>query len=247
MSWWTFTVVGLVALAAVAGAAWTDRRNRQRREHILSDPPDRDVPGLAPGVAPDYVLPGDATGSRVGRVPRAARDDGEGAAGTTAPTEDEAGATALPERIAVATALRERIARATAIEGGWARDAFVTDEAERWAVVEQPVVLVTGAVHAFRELFPALAQARERRSGLVVVAQSFDQATLDTLVMNKVNGKLDCVAVRAPSEAALAVAAMAVGGRVVDEGSVRSGHVPPGALGTCATWVSAGAQSWALD
>jgi hypothetical protein len=215
--WWVLVTLGLAAVAALAAAAWTDRRTRERRDAILNGPPATPVPGLGAAANPQYVLPDDAAKT----PPEPLADDRR-------------------------HALQDAVAKATVIEGGWARDRFVTDPVTRWAVVEGPVVLVTPAVRAFRELWPALAAARDRDAGLVVVATAFDAATLDTLVMNATSGTLACAAVRCPGEAALGVAAMATHARVVPTASLQAGFVTKEMLGTCVTWVSAGAQSWAL-
>jgi chaperonin GroEL len=142
--------------------------------------------------------------------------------------------------------LRVRLNQATALEGGWTRDRFITDPTSRWAVVTTPVVLVTPAVHAFRELWPAIAVARQQETGLVVVATAFDTASLDTLVVNATTGRLHCVAVRAPSDNALAVVAMATDATVVDRTSLQSGYLPPVNLGHCVVWISNPTHSWAL-
>ena len=57
MSWWTLIVLGLAAVAALLGAAWTDRRNAARREAAATRPPARPIPGLAESVQPTYVWP----------------------------------------------------------------------------------------------------------------------------------------------------------------------------------------------
>jgi hypothetical protein len=221
MSAWVLVAVGLAAAAALAGAAWTDRRNRQRREAAIQAM-------LAPGGA---AGPDTASNTASGPAP------GPASGLPAKPSLDD------EQREQIRAAIRT----ATVIEGGWARSDFVTDEPGRWAVAAHPVVLVTPAVASFRELLPAVEAARAAGTGLVVVATQFGTATLDTLVMNAVTSKLPGVAVRAPSQNALGVAAMATGGEVADTPALKAGYLPKGTLGTCATWVSAGAQSWALD
>ncbi|MDR1079025.1 MAG: hypothetical protein LBL55_10310 [Propionibacteriaceae bacterium] len=220
MDWSVLVGVALLALVALLGGAWVDRTNRLRRQAAWAEPPERVVPGLA------------ADKGKPSYVPAHAFD------------QARAGQPLTP---AQRQRLERAIERSTSLEGGWARDRFVTDPETRWAVLWRPLVLVAERIDSFRELLVPIEQARRLDCGLVVVAGGFDPASLDTLSVNALSGRLDCLAVRCPGPQALAVAAMAVGGDVVETSQLQAGWLAPGAWGRPAVWVSAQSQSWAID
>ncbi|MDR1386127.1 MAG: hypothetical protein LBJ44_00760 [Propionibacteriaceae bacterium] len=244
MEWSVLAGAAALALVALLGAAWTDRTDRRRRQERLADPPERAVPGLEPDRGrPTYV-------------PAHSFD------------QARAGQPLSPDRRQY---LARAIERATSLEGGWARDRFVTDPETGWAVLWRPLVLVTERIDSFRELLPAIERARLQDCGLVVVASAFDDASLDSLAVNALSGRLDCLAVRcppdrptttpgagsarrrgrldpaAPRHQALAVAAMAAGTAVIESSQLRSGWLGTGGLGHPVVWVSDRSQSWAID
>ncbi|MDR1450364.1 MAG: hypothetical protein LBI84_09235 [Propionibacteriaceae bacterium] len=217
MDWWLVIAAALAAAASLAAAAAADRRSRRRRDEILASPPARTIPGLPKDApAPSYIRP-DAAECRL------------------APS-DEAGRAALAARLE----------RAVPLAGGWANGRFAADPVTRQAVLAAPVVVCAAAVQAFRELWPAAAAARRRDTGLVVVAASFDASVIDALLANTAAGTMACLAVRCPSEAAVAALAAVAGGAVFDAASLRSGYLPAAALGSCDTWVSGPDSSWVL-
>jgi hypothetical protein len=139
------------------------------------------------------------------------------------------------------------VAAAAPLAVGWADDRFRTDPASGWAVVDNPLVLVTEAVTAFRELLPLAAAVRqEPAAGLVVAARSFDAATLEALAANLAHRKLSALAVVSPTPESLAAVAAATAAVVVAPADLRAGYLPRAALGTCQTWVSDAVRSWVL-
>ncbi|MDR1265917.1 MAG: hypothetical protein LBK42_10265 [Propionibacteriaceae bacterium] len=141
---------------------------------------------------------------------------------------------------------RSSVDLGSALAGGWADDRFVTDRARGWAVLDHPLVLVAEQITAFRQLWPALARCRRAETGLVVVAADFDPATVATLAVNVVWGRLAAVAVRCPDPAAREAVARATGAKPMRLADLLSGYLPADGLGTCATWVSDAGHSWAL-
>ncbi|MDR1213603.1 MAG: hypothetical protein LBK54_05910 [Propionibacteriaceae bacterium] len=219
MDWSVLGGVALLALVALLGGAWVDRTNRLRRRAALAEPPERVVPGLEPDRGKPHYVP------------------------THAFDQARAGQPLTPDQ---RQRLEQAIAKSTSLEGGWARDRFVTDPDTRWAVLWRPLVLVAERIGSFRELLAPIEEARRLDCGLVVVADGFDPASLDTLSVNALSGRLDCLAVRCPGPSARAVAAMAVGASVVETSQLRAGWLGPDSLGRPAVWVSAQAQSWAI-
>ncbi len=106
---------------------------------------------------------------------------------------------------------------------GYVSPYFVTDPERMEAVLEDAYVLIHGAkISSMTEFLPLLEKVAQTKKPLLVIAEDVDGEALSTLVVNKIRGLLQVVAVKAPGfgdrrKAMLGDMAVLTGGEVVSE------------------------------
>jgi chaperonin GroEL len=85
------------------------------------------------------------------------------------------------------------------LDRGYLSPYFVTDAARMAAVLDNPYILLhEKKLSHMKELLPVLEQIAQAGSPLLIIAEDVEGEALATLVVNKLRGTLQCVAVKAP-------------------------------------------------
>jgi len=106
---------------------------------------------------------------------------------------------------------------------GYKSPYFVTDNNTMTAVMNKPLILITeDRVTTAKQFLPILEACSQQSRGLVVIADDIDGEALSTLVVNKMRGILNAVAIKAPDfgdkkKASLEDIAILTGGTVVSK------------------------------
>jgi len=106
---------------------------------------------------------------------------------------------------------------------GYLSPYFVTDPERMEVVLENPVILIhEKKISSMKDLLPLLEQVARAGRPLVIIAEDVDGEALATLVVNKLRGTLQAVAVKAPGfgdrrKAMLEDIAILTGGRAITE------------------------------
>ena len=86
------------------------------------------------------------------------------------------------------------------LDRGYQSPQFVTNADRMEAVVENPYILITDKkISAMQDLLPILEQAMQMTKDFVIIADDIDGEALATLVVNKLRGTMNLLALRAPS------------------------------------------------
>ena len=124
------------------------------------------------------------------------------------------------------------------VDRGFISPYFITNPDRMEAALDDPMILVTDKkISAVNDLLPALEKILQVSKNLVIVAEDVEGEALATLVVNKLRGILNCVAVKAPGfgdrrKAMLEDIAILTGAKVISEEVGRKlDPVPPQDLG----------------
>ncbi|WP_096271772.1 chaperonin GroEL [Paucisalibacillus globulus] len=106
---------------------------------------------------------------------------------------------------------------------GYASPYMVTDQDKMEAVLENPYILITDKkISNIQEILPVLEQVVQQGKPLLLIAEDVEGEALATLVLNKLRGSFNAVAVKAPGfgdrrKAMLEDIAVLTGGQVITE------------------------------
>ena len=106
---------------------------------------------------------------------------------------------------------------------GYASPYMITNSDKMEAEMENPVILITDKkISSIQEIIPVLEQVMKNGLKILIIAEDFEAEALATLVVNKIKGVINCVAVKAPAfgdrrKAMLADIAVLTGGTVISE------------------------------
>ena len=106
---------------------------------------------------------------------------------------------------------------------GYLSPYFVTDPERQEAVLEDPYILfVNGKISSVQDLLPVLEKVMQAGKPLLIIAEDVEGEALATLVVNKIRGTFNSVAVKAPGfgerrKAMLQDMAILTGGQVISE------------------------------
>ena len=109
------------------------------------------------------------------------------------------------------------------IDRGYISAYFVTNADRMEAVIEDPYILITDKkISAITDILPVLEKVVQVSKNFVIVAEDVDGEALATLVVNKLRGTLNVLAVKAPGfgdrrKAMLEDIAILTGGKVISE------------------------------
>ena len=85
------------------------------------------------------------------------------------------------------------------IDRGYVSPYFVTDPERMRAVYDEAAVLVTDRkLSSFQDIVPALEKVMQLRKPLLIIAEDFEGDAMTGLVINRAQGKLPVIAVKAP-------------------------------------------------
>ncbi|ADL13573.1 chaperonin GroEL [Acetohalobium arabaticum] len=106
---------------------------------------------------------------------------------------------------------------------GYLSPYMATDQEEMKANLEDPYILLTDQkISSVQDILPLLEKVAQEGKQLIIVAEDVEGEALATLVVNKIRGTFDCVAVKAPGfgdrrKAMLEDIAVLTGGQVITE------------------------------
>jgi chaperonin GroEL len=106
---------------------------------------------------------------------------------------------------------------------GYISPYFVTDTARMEAILEDPYILITDKkISAISEILPSLERVLQITKNLLIIAEDMEGEALATMVVNKLRGTMNVVAVKAPGfgdrrKAMLEDIAILTGGTVISE------------------------------
>ncbi len=98
------------------------------------------------------------------------------------------------------TAMELEFTEGMQFDKGYISPYFVTDQDRMEAVLENPHILLTqGKISSVSELLPLLEKVAQTGKALVIIAEDVDGEALSTLVVNRIRGTFNSVAIKAPA------------------------------------------------
>ena len=83
---------------------------------------------------------------------------------------------------------------------GYISPYMITDPDKMEAVLEEPYILITDKkISAIQDILPVLEKVVQTGKPLLIIAEDMEGEALATLVVNKLRGTFNCVAVKAPA------------------------------------------------
>jgi chaperonin GroEL len=109
------------------------------------------------------------------------------------------------------------------MDRGYISSYFVTNPDRMEAVLDDPYILITDKkISAIAEILPVLEKLLQVTKNLLIIAEDVEGEALATLVVNRIRGTINCLAVKAPGfgdrrKAMLEDIAILTGGKVISE------------------------------
>jgi chaperonin GroEL len=131
------------------------------------------------------------------------------------------GVITVEESKSIETALE--VVEGMQFDRGYLSSYMVTDTDKMEAVLDNPYILLTDKkISNIQEILPVLEQIVQKGKKLLIIAEEVEGEALATLVLNKLRGTFECVAVKAPGfgdrrKAIMEDIAVLTGGRVISE------------------------------
>jgi chaperonin GroEL len=146
------------------------------------------------------------------------------------------GAVSVEEAKGTETALE--VVEGMQFDRGYLSPYFVTNAQKMEAVLDDPLILLCERkISNIKDLLPLLEATVNLHQPLVIIAEDVDQDALATLVVNKIRGALQCVAVKAPGfgdrrKAMMQDVAILTGGQfIAEELGLKLENITPDSLG----------------
>ncbi|MBO4936911.1 MAG: chaperonin GroEL [Clostridia bacterium] len=93
-----------------------------------------------------------------------------------------------------------KVVKGMQFERGYISSYMANDQDKMQAKLDNPYILLTDRkISSFMDILPIIEQLAKTGASLLIIADDVDGEALATLVVNKVRGTFNCVAVRAPS------------------------------------------------
>ena len=121
------------------------------------------------------------------------------------------------------TTLEVEFTEGMKFDRGFVSPYFVTDNDKMIAAVDDAYILITDKkIESIADILPALEKVSAISRNIVIIADDIDKDALSALVVNKIKGTLNCLAVKAPGfgdrrKAMLEDIAILTGGQVITE------------------------------
>ncbi len=82
---------------------------------------------------------------------------------------------------------------------GYLSPYFITDSDAMEAILDNPYIILTeGKISSMKDILPVIEQIAKQSASFLIIAEDVEGEALATLVVNRLRGTLNCVAVKAP-------------------------------------------------